>query len=50
MVPLVVAAGGVAVVAHPWGRRAASSLDADALAELGPELVALPFGGSPPAW
>lgn len=34
MVPIVAAAGGVAVVAHPWGRRAASSLDATALAEL----------------
>jgi len=34
MIPLVAAAGGVAVVAHPWGRGSRSVLDADALAGL----------------
>ncbi|GAB3029319.1 phosphatase [Nocardioides flavus (ex Wang et al. 2016)] len=34
MVPLVVAAGGVAVLAHPWGRGSRGVLDADALAGL----------------
>lgn len=34
MVPLVVAAGGVPVIAHPWGRGGGTVLDADALAGL----------------
>lgn len=34
MVGLVVAAGGVAVVAHPWGRSDPASLQADGLARL----------------
>lgn len=34
MVPLVVAAGGVAVIAHPWGRGSRSVLPAEALAGL----------------
>jgi predicted metal-dependent phosphoesterase TrpH len=34
MIPLVAAAGGVSVVAHPWGRGSRSVLDADALAGL----------------
>ena len=34
MIPLVAAAGGVAVVAHPWGRGSRSVLSADALATL----------------
>lgn len=34
MVPLVVAAGGVPVIAHPWGRGGGSVLDAAALAAL----------------
>jgi 3',5'-nucleoside bisphosphate phosphatase len=34
MIPLVAAAGGVAVVAHPWGRGSRSVLSAEALAGL----------------
>ena len=34
MIPLVVAAGGVAVVAHPWGRGSRSVLSVEALDEL----------------
>lgn len=34
MIPLVAAAGGVSVVAHPWGRGSRSVLDAGALAGL----------------
>ncbi|HEU4337250.1 MAG TPA: PHP domain-containing protein [Nocardioides sp.] len=34
MIPLVVAAGGVAVLAHPWGRGSRSVLPVEALAEL----------------
>jgi predicted metal-dependent phosphoesterase TrpH len=34
MIPLVAAAGGVSVVAHPWGRGSRSVLDAEALAGL----------------
>ena len=34
MIPLVAAAGGVAVVAHPWGRGSRSVLSADTLATL----------------
>jgi len=34
MIPLLVDAGGVAVIAHPWGRGSRSVLSADALAEL----------------
>ena len=34
MIALVAAAGGVSVVAHPWGRGSRSVLDADALAGL----------------
>ncbi len=34
MIPLVTAAGGVAVIAHPWGRRGATVLDESALAGL----------------
>ncbi|HYH73473.1 MAG TPA: PHP domain-containing protein [Nocardioides sp.] len=34
MIPLVTAAGGVAVIAHPWGRRGRSLLDEQALAGL----------------
>ncbi len=34
VVPLVVAAGGVPVVAHPWGRTARAALTADAFAGL----------------
>jgi predicted metal-dependent phosphoesterase TrpH len=34
MIPLVAAAGGVTVVAHPWGRGSRSVLDAGALAGL----------------
>ncbi len=34
MVPLVVAAGGVPVIAHPWGRGGGTVLDVDALAAL----------------
>ena len=34
MIPLVVAAGGVAVLAHPWGRSGRSVLDAEALESL----------------
>ena len=34
MIPLVVAAGGVPVIAHPWGRRGGTVLDAAALASL----------------
>lgn len=34
MVPLVVGAGGVPVIAHPWGRRGGTVLDAEALAGL----------------
>jgi predicted metal-dependent phosphoesterase TrpH len=34
MVDLVAAAGGVSVVAHPWGRHEPSSLDESSLAEL----------------
>ena len=34
MIPLVTAAGGVAVIAHPWGRRGRSLLDEQALARL----------------
>ncbi|UPK74045.1 PHP domain-containing protein [Nocardioidaceae bacterium SCSIO 66511] len=34
MIELVVEAGGVAVIAHPWGRRAGSALDRDAIADL----------------
>ena len=34
MIPLVTAAGGVAVIAHPWGRSGRSVLDAPALASL----------------
>lgn len=34
MIPLVAAAGGVTVVAHPWGRGSRSVLDAEALAGL----------------
>ena len=33
-IPLVVAAGGVPVIAHPWGRRGGTVLDAAALATL----------------
>ena len=33
-IPLVVAAGGVPVIAHPWGRRGESVLDVAALASL----------------
>ena len=33
-IPLVVAAGGVPVIAHPWGRRGGTVLDAAALASL----------------
>ena len=32
MIPLVVAAGGVPVIAHPWGRGGGTVLDVDALA------------------
>jgi 3',5'-nucleoside bisphosphate phosphatase len=34
MIPLIVAAGGVPVIAHPWGRRGGTVLDAAALASL----------------
>lgn len=34
MIPLVASAGGVTVVAHPWGRGSRSVLDAEALAGL----------------
>ena len=34
MIPLVTAAGGVAVIAHPWGRRGGTVLDASAIASL----------------
>ena len=34
MIPLVLDAGGVPVIAHPWGRRGGTVLDADALAGL----------------
>ncbi|WP_411285124.1 phosphatase, partial [Lapillicoccus sp.] len=34
MIPLVTGAGGVAVIAHPWGRSGRSVLDAPALAGL----------------
>ena len=34
MIPLVTGAGGVAVIAHPWGRSGRSVLDAAALAHL----------------
>ncbi|MCF6379826.1 PHP domain-containing protein [Nocardioides KLBMP 9356] len=34
MIPLIVAAGGVPVIAHPWGRRGMTVLDAAALASL----------------
>lgn len=34
MVPLLVAAGGVPVIAHPWGRGGRTVLDVDALASL----------------
>lgn len=34
MIPLLVDAGGVAVLAHPWGRGSRSVLSVDALAEL----------------
>lgn len=34
MILLVTGAGGVAVIAHPWGRRGRAVLDADALARL----------------
>lgn len=34
VIPLVVAAGGVPVVAHPWGRTARAELTADAFARL----------------
>ena len=34
MIPLVAAAGGVAVLAHPWGRSGRSALDAEALESL----------------
>ena len=34
MIPLIVAAGGVPVIAHPWGRRGGTVLDAAALAGL----------------
>ncbi len=34
MIPLVTGAGGVAVIAHPWGRSGASVLDEAALADL----------------
>ena len=34
MIPLVTAAGGVAVIAHPWGRRGGTVLDAAAIASL----------------
>lgn len=34
MIPIVTAAGGVAVIAHPWGRSGGSVLDEEALAGL----------------
>ncbi|PKH38913.1 hypothetical protein SAMN05192575_103417 [Nocardioides alpinus] len=34
MIPLVTAAGGVAVIAHPWGRNGRAALAPDAFAEL----------------
>lgn len=34
MIPLVVAAGGAAVIAHPWGRRGGTVLDEAALSHL----------------
>jgi predicted metal-dependent phosphoesterase TrpH len=34
MIPLIVAAGGVPVIAHPWGRRGGAVLDAAALESL----------------
>lgn len=34
MIPIVTAAGGVPVIAHPWGRRGATVLDAAAFASL----------------
>jgi predicted metal-dependent phosphoesterase TrpH len=34
VLPLVAAAGGVAVVAHPWGRHGSGALDRDGLADL----------------
>ena len=34
MIPLVLAAGGVPVIAHPWGRRGGTVLDAAALSDL----------------
>jgi 3',5'-nucleoside bisphosphate phosphatase len=34
MIGLVAAAGGVSVIAHPWGRHSRTALDADTLAEL----------------
>jgi predicted metal-dependent phosphoesterase TrpH len=34
MIPLVTAAGGVPVIAHPWGRSGGSVLDEEALASL----------------
>ncbi len=34
MIPLITAAGGVPVIAHPWGRRGGTVLDATALASL----------------
>jgi 3',5'-nucleoside bisphosphate phosphatase len=34
MIGLVAAAGGVTVIAHPWGRHSRGALDADTLAEL----------------
>ena len=34
MIPIIVAAGGVPVIAHPWGRRGGTVLDAATLASL----------------
>ena len=34
MIPLVAAAGGVTVLAHPWGRRGRAVLDEEAIADL----------------
>ncbi len=34
MIPIVAGAGGVTVIAHPWGRRGGTVLDAAALADL----------------
>ena len=47
MVGIVTAAGGVSVVAHPWGRHERSSLDEAALAELAGARAGRDRGGPP---